>query len=142
MYLIFTYIIVIVIIYNYNVRISTCFINKEKEMKLNEYQKIAKSTAVYPDGPQGVFYLTLGLCGETGEVAEKIKKVIRDSDSFYEGLEKKKGEIKKELGDVLWYLASISNDLGFTLEEVAKANIEKLGSRSKRGKLHGSGDNR
>jgi len=111
-------------------------------MKLNEYQKIAKSTAVYPDGPQGVFYLTLGLCGETGEVAEKIKKVIRDSDSFYEGLEKKKGEIKKELGDVLWYLASISNDLGFTLEEVAKANIEKLGSRSKRGKLHGSGDNR
>ena len=111
-------------------------------MNLNEYQEIAKSTAVYPDGPQGVLYLILGLCGETGEVAEKLKKVIRDNDSFYDGLNAKKGEIKKELGDVLWYLASISHDLGFTLEEVAQANVDKLSSRSKRGKLHGSGDNR
>jgi len=73
-------------------------------------------------------------------VAEKIKKVLRDNNGVVSGEEKE--EIKKELGDVLWYLAQISTELNLSLDEVAKFNIEKLASREKRNKLHGSGDNR
>lgn len=85
-------------------------------------------------------YPALGLAGEVGEVCEKIKKVFRDKNGEFTADDKE--SIKKEVGDVLWYLASISSDLGFTLGEAADKNIEKLYSRKNRGVLNGSGDDR
>lgn len=106
----------------------------------DEYQKEASKTAVYPQIGNNFVYPTLGLAGEAGEVADKIKKVIRDDGG---GLnEEKKAEIKKELGDVLWYLSQLAKELGIKFSEVASGNLEKLSSRKLRGKLHGNGDNR
>jgi len=82
-----------------------------------------------------VLYPTLGLCGESGEVAEKVKKQVRDGVF-------NRHEVAKELGDVLWYLTNVCNDIGYNLEEIAKMNIEKLDSRKDRNKIQGSGDNR
>jgi NTP pyrophosphatase (non-canonical NTP hydrolase) len=109
-------------------------------MTLEEYQKKSRETAVYPGAGNNFIYPTLGLAGEAGEVAEKIKKVLRDDNNLVS--EEKKEELKKELGDVLWYLAQISTELGLSLEDVAAFNIEKLQSRKQRNVLGGSGDNR
>ena len=98
-----------------------------------EYQIKAVSVAIYP-ATHKVLYPTLGLCGEAGEVAEKVKKNIRDGKSL-EG-------VGLELGDVLWYISALADDLGVTLEEVAQANVDKLRSRMERNKIKGSGDNR
>lgn len=109
-------------------------------MNFNEYQKRSRKTAIYLGKGKNFVYPVLGLVGESGEVAEKIKKVLRDKKGILD--EKRKREIKKELGDVLWYLAQIAAELGLSLNEIASANIKKLESRKKRNKLHGSGDNR
>jgi NTP pyrophosphatase (non-canonical NTP hydrolase) len=109
-------------------------------MTFQEYQEEARKTAIYPNRDNNFIYPTLGLVGEAGEVAEKIKKVIRDDDGVVS--EEKKAEVTKELGDVLWYIANLSKELNISLEEVASKNIEKLQSRQQRGELHGSGDNR
>jgi NTP pyrophosphatase (non-canonical NTP hydrolase) len=109
-------------------------------MTFEEYQKKSRETAMYPEVGNNFIYPTLGLAGESGEVAEKIKKVLRD-DSGVMSPEKKE-ELKKELGDVLWYLAQISTEIGLSLEEVAAFNIEKLQSRKQRNMISGSGDNR
>jgi NTP pyrophosphatase (non-canonical NTP hydrolase) len=82
-----------------------------------------------------VMYPTLGLCGEAGEVAEKVKKQVRDGVF-------NRHEVAKELGDVLWYLANISNDIGYSLKEIANMNVDKLRSRKERDVIKGSGDNR
>jgi len=103
-------------------------------MKFNEYQKIAKTTAVYPS-EYTVVYPTLGLMGEAGEVSEKVKKHIRGDIETLDGL-------KKELGDVLWYLSAIASDLDISLEDVARTNLKKLESRLIRNKIKGTGDNR
>lgn len=108
-------------------------------MEINEYQKAALTTAVYPEDKR-IIYPALGMCGEAGEVADKVKKVIRDNNQHY--TDDKKLEIAKEVGDVLWYCATMAHDIGFTLEKVAQMNIDKLASRKQRGKLSGSGDNR
>jgi NTP pyrophosphatase (non-canonical NTP hydrolase) len=109
-------------------------------MTFEEYQKESRKTAVYPNVGENFVYPTLGLVGEAGEVAEKIKKILRDDGGVVS--EEKRKEIAKELGDVLWYLAQISSELKLSLEEIAALNIEKLKSRAERGMLHGSGDNR
>ena len=109
-------------------------------MTFEEYQKKSRETAIYPQVGSNFIYPTLGLAGEAGEVAEKIKKVLRDNKG--EISSEKKEEIKKELGDVLWYVAQLSSELGFSLDEVAENNLKKLFSRKERGKLQGSGDNR
>ncbi len=109
-------------------------------MTFEEYQIESRKTAVYPDINNNFVYPTLGLAGEAGEVAEKIKKVIRDGNGVV--TDEKKQEITKELGDVLWYVANLAKELGISLEDVASKNIEKLQSRQQRGELHGSGDNR
>ena len=116
-------------------------------MKLNEYQSGALTTSKYPK-EFAILYPALGLNGEAGEVADKVKKVIRDLSITRdaEGAiiipDDRKEAIKLELGDVLWYIATLSHDLGLSLEEVAQANLDKLASRMERGKISGSGDNR
>jgi NTP pyrophosphatase (non-canonical NTP hydrolase) len=102
-------------------------------MNFNEYQKLARSTAIYPEEYK-VIYPALGLCGEAGEVAEKVKKNIRDGKSL--------DGVGLELGDVLWYISALADGLGVTLEEVAQANVDKLTSRKERNMISGSGDNR
>jgi len=108
-------------------------------MELNEYQEKAKTTMIY-GSKNKVIYPILGLCGEAGEVSEKIKKVIRDDDGKISP--SKKEELKKELGDTLWYLSALATDLELSLDDIAKTNLDKLFSRKERGKLQGSGDNR
>lgn len=109
-------------------------------MDFKEYQKKSRKTAVYPEADNNFIYPTLGLAGESGEVAEKIKKVIRDKGGVID--EETKKEIEKELGDVLWYVSQIASELGLDLNNVAEKNIEKLYSRMDRGVLNGNGDNR
>ena len=108
-------------------------------MELNEYQKRALETALYPKEVR-ILYPTLGLTGEAGEVADKVKKVIRDNDGDFSV--EKRLEIAKELGDVLWYISTLANDLGYTLEEISELNNRKLSSRKERGVISGNGDNR
>ena len=109
-------------------------------MDFETYQKLSRKTAKYPRIGKKFVYPLLGLVGETGEVFEKFKKLFRD----------KKGKINKvflndieyELGDILWYLSNLASDLGLSLEEIARKNIEKIFDRKKRNKIHGSGDYR
>lgn len=107
---------------------------------MNTYQELASETAVFPDGETGVTYTTLGLNGEAGEVAEKVKKVIRDRDGQMDT--DTVVEIGKELGDVLWYLSQLARLLDLDLETIARGNLNKLASRKLRGRIGGSGDNR
>ncbi len=109
-------------------------------MDLNQYQLHARKTAFYPCVGSNPVYPTLGLVGEAGEVAEKVKKVLRDHQGNFD--ENARNAIKLELGDVLWYIAQLSSELGFDLEDVAKQNLEKLSSREIRGKIKGDGDYR
>ncbi len=109
-------------------------------MTFAEYQQASRTTALYPDPGKNFIYPTLGLVGEAGEIAEKIKKVIRDKQGRLD--DATRVELQKELGDVLWYLSQLSTELGLNLEEVAKKNIAKLKSRQDRNQLHGDGDNR
>ena len=106
-------------------------------MNFSEYQERANETAIYPEEYK-LTYPTLGLAGEAGEVADKVKKIIRDGLSLAE----EKESIAKELGDVLWYVAAVARDIGYSLEVIAEMNIEKLESRKERGALQGNGDNR
>ncbi|MBI4085645.1 MAG: nucleoside triphosphate pyrophosphohydrolase family protein [Candidatus Liptonbacteria bacterium] len=117
-------------------------------MNFDEYQKLAKKTAVYREAigdllkkPE-LFYLysALGLAGETGEVVEKVKKLLRDKKGIVD--ETSREEIIKEMGDVLWYLAMLAEELKVPFSKVAEANIEKLNSRKDRGTVLGKGDNR
>lgn len=107
-------------------------------MDFDEYQKKAGKTAIYPDVGNNFVYPTLGLAGEAGELANKVKKIIRDHDSKIK--DEHKGDMKKELGDVLWYVAQTATEFKLSLEDIAKTNIEKLASRHERNKISGSGD--
>ncbi len=109
-------------------------------MNFNEYQIAARRTAMYPNLGKNLYYPTLGLCGESGEVAEKIKKIFRDDNGVI-SLEKRI-EIVKELGDVLWYISNLSSELEVSLEDIAIINIDKLNKRKNTNKLYGNGDNR
>jgi len=109
-------------------------------MDFKTYQKKARETAKYPNLGSNNIYPTLGLVGEAGEVAEKVKKVIRDKNSIFD--EESKLAIKKELGDVLWYLSNLCTEFDFSLDEVALNNLEKLKLRADKGRISGSGDDR
>ncbi len=109
-------------------------------MNFNEYQEKSKKTAIYPDQGSNFVYPTLGSVGEAGEIADKMKKVIRDDGGKI--TDEKIQEMKKELGDVLWYIAQLSTELNLSMDDIAVVNIEKLQSRMERGKISGSGDNR
>ena len=109
-------------------------------MEFKTYQKKARLTAQYPDLGSNYTYPTLGLVGEAGEVAEKVKKVIRDNKGVFD--EASKNGIKKELGDVLWYVSNLCTEFDFKLEDVALENLDKLKNRAAKGKISGSGDDR
>lgn len=108
-------------------------------MTINEYQEGALRTAIYPESRR-IIYPTLGLTGEAGEVADKVKKVIRDNNDEF--TDERKQQIALELGDVMWYAATLAHDLGYSLNEICQMNLDKLASRMQRNKLHGSGDER
>jgi NTP pyrophosphatase (non-canonical NTP hydrolase) len=109
-------------------------------MTFDEYQTLALRTARGKDAKDELFHLTMGLVGEAGEVAEKVKKIIRDHNSDESALDIP--NLSKELGDVLWHIAVLGNYFDIPLEKIADDNIEKLASRLKRGTISGSGDDR
>jgi NTP pyrophosphatase (non-canonical NTP hydrolase) len=110
-------------------------------MTFSGYQTSSRKYAKYPGMSENQFtYPALGLCGETGEVAEKIKKVLRDKGGQVSPEDRE--EIQKELGDVLWYTAQLCTELGLDMSAVAEGNLAKLEDRFQRGKISGQGDNR
>lgn len=109
-------------------------------MDLNQYQTAALQTALYPNRGQNFVYPALGLCGEAGEVADKLKKVIRDNDGIL--TDEVRDKVAKEVGDVLWYIANLAYELDYDLNTIAQNNLDKLNSRMERGVIQGSGDDR
>ncbi|MBU0646368.1 nucleoside triphosphate pyrophosphohydrolase family protein [Patescibacteria group bacterium] len=114
-------------------------------MDFNEYQTESRKTAKYTEGEAANFkglpiYPVLGLVGEAGEVAEKMKKIIRDNNGVID--QERKDLLIKEIGDVLWYTAQLCTDLDLSMDDVAQTNLDKLFSRLERGKIQGDGDNR
>ena len=109
-------------------------------MDFSDYQQRSRVTAVYPGAGDNLVYPTLGLAGEAGEVAEKVKKLIRDDAGVLS--DERRAAIAKELGDVLWYVAQVATEAQLDLGEIAVENLRKLLSRQERGVLQGSGDDR
>jgi NTP pyrophosphatase (non-canonical NTP hydrolase) len=109
-------------------------------MELSEYQELSRRTATYPGAGENLVYPTLGLAGEAGEVAEKVKKLLRDDGGVMS--DERRAGLAGELGDVLWYVAQVATEAHLDLEEIAQANLDKLLSRKERGVLSGSGDTR
>ena len=106
------------------------------------YQQLCTETQIYPR-EHAVFYPALGLAGEAGEVANKIKKIMRDRKCDVNNLPGEvKDEIASELGDCLWYISALATDLGIGLDGVVVENIRKLQKRKEKGTIHGSGDKR
>lgn len=105
----------------------------------NSYQRSAKVTAIYPDKYK-ILYPALGLAGEAGEVANKVKKIVRDGPENMP--EDWREQLASELGDVLWYCAALASDLNISLGQIAGQNLEKLSRRQQANTLGGSGDNR
>ena len=121
----------------------------EKFPLLNMYQNLSGETAIYPGQGefQGLCYVLFKLAGESGEIMEKMGKLLRGSTVIWGSNQKDwpqevRDAFKKELGDVLWYVAGTAREMGFTLQDVAETNLDKLESREERGLLHGNGDNR
>ena len=114
--------------------------NKYKKVSdLDLYQKVALTTAIYPR-EQAIIYPTLGLTGEAGEVANKVKKIIRDGSNKND--DSMVSEIKSEIGDCLWYIAVLADDIGCKLSDIANTNLVKLANRKEKGTIGGSGDKR
>lgn len=111
-----------------------------EQMNFKNYQRVSKLTAIYPDRGKNFIYPTLGLVGEAGEVAEKIKKVIRDNKNILSP--EVRATVAKELGDVLWYVAQVATELQLDMEIIAVDNLRKLFDRQARDQLHGEGDER
>jgi len=109
-------------------------------MDFRAYQQRSRETARYPDAGANPIYPTLGLCGEAGEVADKVKKVLRDQGGRFD--DAVRDDLRLELGDVLWYVAQLATELDLDLEDIAAANLEKLASRAARNVIGGSGDRR
>ncbi|VXB38073.1 nucleoside triphosphate pyrophosphohydrolase family protein [Nocardioides sp. AX2bis] len=109
-------------------------------MDCNDYQRAALRTARDVDAPDEFMHLVLGLVGEAGEVAEKVKKLVRDHGSDLDRLDR--DDMAAELGDVLWYTAVLASFLGLSLDDIAQGNVTKLADRQRRAALGGSGDHR
>ena len=112
---------------------------KYKRSDFRSYQLMASSTAIYPDNYK-ILYPALGLAGEAGEVANKVKKIVRDGP---ENMPKDwRDQLASEIGDVLWYCAALATDLNLSLATIASQNEAKLRRRKEADTLGGSGDNR
>jgi NTP pyrophosphatase (non-canonical NTP hydrolase) len=111
-----------------------------KNSTLIEYQIEASKTNCYPQTLTGTLAIALALAEEAGEVAGKFSKMIRDDDDYFS--KDRIAQIRSELGDVLWQTSQLAAAMGWTLDEIAAHNIEKLEGRVKRNTIHGSGDNR
>lgn len=109
-------------------------------MDFNTYQQKARETAIYPNMGSEFTYPALGLVGEAGEIANKLKKVIRDNDGVL--TDKVRESVGDEIGDCLWYIAQLATEMGYDLDTLAQNNVNKLASRKERGVIAGSGDNR
>lgn len=113
-------------------------------LTLDAYQDDTNETAIYPGagfgGVDALSYTALGLAGEAGEIANKVKKILRDSDG--EITEDVRKDLSKEVGDVLWYIARFADEIGYSLGYIAEGNIAKLRDRANRGVIGGSGDTR
>jgi NTP pyrophosphatase (non-canonical NTP hydrolase) len=107
-------------------------------VQLSDYQQRSRATAVYPDAGQNLTYPALGLCGEAGEAAEKVKKALRDDGGVL--TPERRTALAAELGDVLWYVAQLATEAGLELDTIAEENLSKLRSRQERNVLQGSGD--
>jgi NTP pyrophosphatase (non-canonical NTP hydrolase) len=110
-------------------------------MNFNEYQVQALTTVISNDDDfKNTLHWVLGICGEAGEIAEKVKKILRDKNGVMNQADR--DAIGKEIGDVLWYLAVLADAMGVKFEDIANVNLAKLKDRKLRGVLGGSGDNR
>ena len=98
------------------------------------YENLAGQTAIFPK-EKALEYLALGMTSEAGEVAGKVKKLIRDGEGD-------KVAIASEIGDVLWYCAMMAKEVGVPLNTIMQENLKKLHGRKERGTLSGSGDTR
>ena len=108
-------------------------------MEINYYQDLCKETQIYSDD-LALMYPALGLAGEVGEVLNKVKKIYRDDGGHL--TDEHREAVGKEIGDALWYMASLATDLGVSLQDCALGNVQKLHSRKIRGVIGGSGDDR
>ena len=115
-------------------------IGKAHSLTFDEYRDLARQFAIYPNIGSNVQYATLGLVGEAGEIANKVKKMMRDHDGVI--TDETRGALKSELGDVLWYAAMLAVEIGVSFEDVAEGNLNKLNDRALRGRLQGAGDER
>ena len=104
-------------------------------MELNHYQTKSREFAVYPGKGKSLTYVTFGICGEAGEFANQVKKILRDDKG--EISEARFDKLADELGDVLWYVANAASELGTTLEHVANYNLHKLSQRRQYDSIHG-----
>ncbi len=109
-------------------------------MECDDYQRAALRTARDRDAPDEFMHLVLGLVGEAGEIAEKVKKLIRDKNGDLARLDR--DDMAAELGDVLWYTAVLAKFLDLSLDDVAQRNVDKLADRQRRAVIGGSGDHR
>lgn len=113
-------------------------------LTFDAYQDDTNATAIYPGagfgGADALAYTALGLSGEAGEIANKVKKILRDSGGQVS--EQVRADLAKEVGDVLWYVARFADEIGYDLGYLAEENLKKLRSRAERGVISGSGDNR
>lgn len=112
------------------------------DLTFDNYQAYASETAVYPGKGNllGILYCGLGAAGETGEVANKLKKMMRDNNCVLDDAFRAK--IKAEMGGALWYFSQLAKEIGTTLGEIARDNVLELRGRRERGTIHGDGDNR
>ncbi len=118
------------------------YVNAISGMNFNYFQIKTRTTAIYKGKGsfKGLQYAVLGLCGESGEVAEKLKKIMRDKDDVISDDDRE--SLKKELGDILWYIGAVASELGISFSDLAETNVEKVLGRKARNVLGGSGDNR
>lgn len=107
---------------------------------INYYQKFTATTDIYPNDAFNIGYKALGLVGEAGETADKIKKIYRDKNGIFNATDEM--EIAKELGDCLWYISRLTEALGFNMSDIININVDKLTKRKAENKIHGNGDNR
>lgn len=112
----------------------------EVPLTFAEYQRRSQARAIYPNRGDNIVYPIIGICGEAGEVAEKLKKVLRDKGGVWSDDDQRL--LVKELGDVLWYIAAVASELKIDMQDIADANLDKVDGRHERGTLQGSGDDR